>query len=121
MMLIIETQDRENYAAHNGFTGEYHWKMKGGQSIKVTNIPEGVGPMEVIETVRLDVEDTTNDYFRSEIIGWNIVEDGWLSPFERSQMEYEGQILCKEPVINYQDYLQIQQRQSDEFFQSIWI
>lgn len=106
MILVIDTQDRENYAAHNGFTGDYHWKMKGGSSIKVTNIPAGVDPAEVVEMVRLDVEDTTNDYFRSEIIGWDIVEDGWLSPFERSQLEYEGEIRCKEPVIDYRDYLQ---------------
>ena len=106
MILVIDTQDQENYAAHQGFTGEYYWKMKGGQSIKVTNIPKGVDPAEIVEMVRLDVEDTTNNYFRSEIIGWDIVEDGWLSPFERSQMEYEGQILCKEPEIDYRDYLQ---------------
>jgi len=30
MMLVIRTQFQENYAAHQGFTGEYRWKMKGG-------------------------------------------------------------------------------------------
>ena len=39
MMLVIRTQFQENYAAHQGFTGEYRWKMKGGSEYKVKNVP----------------------------------------------------------------------------------
>ena len=105
MILVIDTQDRENYAAHTGFTGDYRWKMKGGSSIKITNIPTGVDPAEVVEMVRLDIEDLDNNYFRSEIIGWDIQSNDWLSPFEKSQLEYEGEIRYKEPEIDYRDYL----------------
>jgi hypothetical protein len=101
MMLVIDTQDRENYAAHNGFTGEYYWKMKGGQSVKVINIPKGVDPSTIVEAVRSDIEDLDNNYFRSEIIDYNLQEDGWLSCFERSQLEYEGIIVAPEPTIDW--------------------
>jgi len=101
MMLVIDTQDRENYAAHNGFTGEYYWKMKGGQSVKVINIPKGVDPATIVEAVRSDIEDLDNNYFRSEIIDYNLQEDGWMSAFERSQLEYEGAIVAPEPTIDY--------------------
>ena len=101
MMLVIDTQDRENYAAHNGFTGEYYWKYKGGQSFKVLNIPKGVDPAKIVEMVRSEVEDLDNNYFRSEIIGYNLQEDGWMSAFELSQLEYEGTIQVHEPTFDY--------------------
>ena len=101
MMLIIDTQDRENYAAHNGFTGEYYWKYKGGQSFKVLNIPKGVDPAKIVEMVRSEVEDLDNNYFRSEIIDYNLQEDGWMSAFERSQLEYEGTIQVPEKTIDF--------------------
>lgn len=104
MILVIETQDQENYAAHQGFTGDYRWKMKGGSSFKVTNLPQNVDPASVVEMIRLDIEDTTNDYFRSEIIDYHLEADDWMSPFEKSQLEYEGEIRYKEPTINYADY-----------------
>ena len=103
MMLVIDTQDRENYAAHNGFTGEYAWKMKGGQSVKVINIPKGVDPATIVEAVRSDIEDLDNNYFRSEIIDYNLQEDGWMSAFELSQLEYEGNIVAPEPTIDFNE------------------
>ena len=101
MMLVIDTQDRENYAAHNGFTGEYYWKMKGGQSYKVLNIPQGADPAKIVETFRSDIEDLDNDYYRSEIIEYSLQNDDWMSPFERSQLEYEGSIVAPEPTIDW--------------------
>jgi hypothetical protein len=101
MMLVIDTQDRENYAAHQGFTGEYYWKMKGGQSYKVINIPQGADPAKIVETFRSDIEDLDNDYYRSEIIGYSLQPDDWMSPFERSQLEYEGTLMVTEPTFDY--------------------
>ena len=101
MMLVIDTQDRENYAAHNGFTGEYYWKMKGGQSYKVLNIPQGADPAKIVETFRSDIEDLDNDYYRSEIIEYSLQNDDWMSPFERSQLEYEGALMVTEPTFDY--------------------
>lgn len=103
MMLVIDTQDRENYAAHNGFTGEYYWKMKGGQSVKVLNVPQDADLDQVVEAVRPQVEDLESNYFRSEIIDYNLQEDGWMSAFERSQLEYEGTIQVPEKTIDFNE------------------
>ena len=92
MILVIATQDRENYAAHQGFTGEYYWKMKGGSMYKVTGIPAHVGPDEVVEIVRGEIE-KHNDYFCTDIIGYGLEADNYLSDFERSQLEYDGSIV----------------------------
>ena len=100
MILVIDTQDQENYAAHEGFTGEYYWKMKGGSSYKVINVPKGVDPAEIVELVRRDIEED-NNYFRVSIIGYGLESDDWLSSFETSQLEYDGEITSPEPVIDY--------------------
>jgi hypothetical protein len=41
--------------------------------------------------VRGDIEEN-NDYFRCQIIGWDIVADDFMTEFEKSQLEYEGEI-----------------------------
>jgi hypothetical protein len=45
----------------------------------------------IVMAVRGDIEET-NDYFRCEIIGWDIVADDFMTEFEKSQLEYEGSI-----------------------------
>jgi hypothetical protein len=101
MMIVIATQDRENYAAHTGFTGEYYWKMKGGSEYKITDVPLNIDYASVVEMVRGQIEDLTNDYFQTEIIDWSVESDDYMSWFEKSQLEYDGEITCKEPEIEY--------------------
>jgi len=101
MMIVIATQDRENYAAHTGFTGEYYWKMKGGSEYKITGVPLNIDYAEVVEMVRGEIEDLTSDYFQTEILSWSVESDDYLSWFEKSQLEYDGEITCKEPEIKY--------------------
>lgn len=102
MMLVIATQDYENYAAHQGFTGEFYWKAKGGSEYKVTGIPSGVDLEEVIELVRGEIEQN-NEYFQTNIIGYGVQPDDYLSWFEKSQLEYEGEITYREPEIEYNE------------------
>jgi hypothetical protein len=45
----------------------------------------------IVMAVRGDIEEN-NDYFRCEIIGWDIVADDFMTEFEKSQLEYEGSI-----------------------------
>jgi len=47
MITVIQTMCRENYAAHNGFTGEYYWKNKPGS----TYIVESTDPAEIKQVV----------------------------------------------------------------------
>jgi len=102
MMLVIATQDYENYAAHEGFSGEYRWKAKGGSMYKVTNVPSNVDPDEVVEIVRSSIEQN-NEYFQTSIIGYGMEADDYMSAFEKSQLEYEGSIQFAEPTIEYSE------------------
>ena len=106
MMLVIETQCYENYAWNEdgsiGTGQNAYWKAKGGSSYKILGVPSNVDLDEVVSMVRSNVE-RSNDYVRETIIGYGLEADDWLSGFERSQLEYEGQIQFSEPVIEYSD------------------
>lgn len=102
MMIVIATQDYENYAAHQGFDGSFHWKAKGGSEYKITNVPKGIDYEEVVEMVRSEIE-RNDEYFQTSIIGWLEQRDDYISWFEKSQLDYEGQIIFKEPEIHYRD------------------
>ncbi len=106
MMLVIQTQDYENYAAHEGFQGEHRWKAKGGSEYKVTGVP-ACDPAEIVEQVRSEIEQN-NDYFQTQIIGWRLESDDYLSEFEQSQLSYEGEIRYREPEIDYADLVDTQ-------------
>lgn len=101
-MLVIATQDYENYAAHQGFDGTYYWKAKGGSEYKVTNIPSNVDLDEIVSMVRSNIE-RNDDYFQTTIIGYGVESDDYLSWFEKSQLEYDGEIQFKEPEIEYSE------------------
>ena len=104
MMLVIRTQDRENYAAHQGFDGTYYWKNKGGSEYKVKNIPSvsDEGLTAIVLSLRSQIEQD-NEYYQTTIIDWSIESDTYLSWFEKSQLEYDGEITYKEPILNYEE------------------
>jgi hypothetical protein len=77
MKLVIQTQIRENYAAHTGFTGEFYWKMKGGNTYIVENLSEyhaekivntGIPTLSNLITEK-------NNYFEEYVISYSVVED----------------------------------------------
>jgi hypothetical protein len=117
MMIVINTQDQENYGAHD-WDGKgacpQRWKFKGGSEYKVTNVPLNIDYQEVVEMVRLEIE-CNNEGFRTDIIGWSIESDDYLSWFEKSQLDYEGEIACKEPVIDYGDIKAVFDREYAEW------
>ena len=94
--LLIQTQVYENY----GSAEKPHWKAKGGEDYVVPNFTDFNTVTEVVLGLRDQIESDT-DYFREAIICWNVVEDSYLTEFERSQMEYEGRIVypAKELVL----------------------
>ena len=109
MIVVIATQDYENYAAHQGFTGEFYWKAKGGSEFKITGVPQGVDLQEVVDLVRGELEQD-NEYFQTTIIGYKAESDDYLSWFEQSQLEYDGSITYREPEIEYSE---LQSRYAD--------
>jgi hypothetical protein len=105
MMLVIQTQNYENYGAHDwDGTGvcPTHWKAKGGSEYKITNIPANVDLEEIVSMVRSQIEQD-NVYFQATIIGYGTQPDDYLSWFEKSQLEYDGEIQFKEPEIEYSE------------------
>jgi hypothetical protein len=102
-MLVIRTQVYENYGAHNwdgiGKCPQY-WKAKGGSDYKILNVPMNVLWEEVVSMADIEQD---NDYLRESIIDWSIEPDDYLSWFEKSQLEYDGKILYKEPTMMYNE------------------
>jgi hypothetical protein len=96
MKLHIYTQNQENYGAHDwDGVGECpsYWTFKGGSDffVPMGNRINSETATAIVMAVRGDIEEN-NDYFRCEIIGWDIVSDDFMTDFEKSQLEYEGEI-----------------------------
>ncbi len=116
MMLVIDTQYMENYGAHDwdgkGECTQY-WIAKGGSEFKVTGIPRNVDVDHVLFMLGQEVQWSDNGS-TSTVIGTHIEEDDYLSWFERSQKEYDGEIVFAEPSISYADLcIEEQARQQD--------
>lgn len=97
MMLVIRTQCRENY----GTDEQPYWKNKGGQSYKITNVPSDENIKTIIENIN-NIEHS-NSMFEEFVINWSWENDDYLSEFEKSQLEYDGKILYKEPTMMYNE------------------
>lgn len=103
MIVVISTQYMENYGAHDwdgkGACPQY-WKFKGGSEYKVMGVPVGTELQTVLEAVSSEIE-SDNDYCREYILDVRCESDDYLSEFERSQLEYDGEIQFPEPKIDW--------------------
>jgi hypothetical protein len=99
--LFIQTQVYENYGAHDwdgtGICPNY-WKAKGGRDymVPLDNRVKGgeffhVRCEQIIDELRSRVEES-NQYFQETIIGWEIVDDDFMTEFEKQQLDYMGSI-----------------------------
>lgn len=112
MKLVIITQLRENYGAHDwdgtGFVPQY-WKNKGGSQYIVDDIEHFVAIdddffAKNIKSIVYDGISTKitelNEYYEVSIINYSIEDNDYMSEFEKSQLEYEGFIRFFEPRID---------------------
>ena len=100
MKLIIETQYKENYGAHNMDSFCYSWKFKGGSTYHVSLTDEQ------LETYRRDVKRDVYSFpfivrelekyiahddagSQEYITDHYLVESKWMGPYEESQKEYD--------------------------------
>jgi hypothetical protein len=106
--ILIQTQDYENYAWVDGElqTGkDAYWKAKGGRDIFVP-VPgfreydtfADKNLEQIVDSVRERIE-CNNDGYISTIIGYQLVDDDYMTEFEQSQLEYEGRITFPAEVI----------------------
>jgi hypothetical protein len=97
MQLLITTQIQENYGAHDwDGKGECpsYWKFKGGIDYKFDLGPKSRNAdalSELVAHFAPQIEEN-NDYYRNNIIGWEVVADDYLTEFEQSQLDYDGSI-----------------------------
>ena len=106
MKLHIVTQYMENYGAHDwDGQGEcpQRWKMKGGEDYFYqlgNEVPSDEHLAELVAVLRSRVE-WSDDGSRSYIVGYGVVADDYMTEFEKSQLEYEGEI--RHPAVMLQD------------------
>jgi hypothetical protein len=96
-MLVIRTQYRENY----GTEDQPYWKNKGGQEYKVKGVPSNENITTIIENIN-NIE-YSNSMSQQFVINWSWENDDYMSWFEQSQLEYDGVVQFREPVIEYED------------------
>lgn len=103
MKALITTQVYENYAwREDGTMGtgpDSWWKPKGGDEYVVLNVDQDE-VFEILEKVCLQIE-RNDDYIQENIIDLRIVEDDYLTEFERDQLEYDGKIEFPAKVIEW--------------------
>lgn len=104
MKALITTQVYENYAwREDGTMGtgpDSWWKPKGGDEYVVLNVDQDQ-VFEILEKVCLQIE-RNDDYIQENIVDLRIVEDDYLTEFERDQLEYDGKIEFPAKVIEWQ-------------------
>jgi len=114
MRILIETQYRENYGAHDwdgkGECPQY-WKFKGGSEIIVEvdgfrfmNDMAGRKAEMIVDSMRDKIEHKS-DYCEEYIIDWSFVEDDYQTDFEKSQLEFDGEIVYPAKRINYDEFM----------------
>jgi len=100
--LLVLTQVFENYAWNSdGTLGtglNAYWKPKGGNDYVVLGVDECDMIDIIVDRVRARVE-CDSDAFRESVIGWKLVDNDYLTEFERSQLEFEGKIIYPVEVL----------------------
>ncbi|NBW15610.1 MAG: hypothetical protein EBR82_47255 [Caulobacteraceae bacterium] len=87
MKIIITTQFCENY----GSTHNPYWKMKGGNDYFIKNVADDAEALAKMLLAK-DMVEHDNDYTKEYIIGWELVNDDYVTQFEQQQLEFDGKI-----------------------------
>jgi len=95
MKAIFYTQVFENYAwREDGSIGkgeDAYFKPKGGDEYVVRNVNKS-DMLRILKEVKAQVE-VSNDYFRETVVDFQLVEDDYLTEYEREQLEWDGLIV----------------------------
>ena len=110
MKIVISTQFRENYGAHDwDGTGEcpQYWKFKGGSEYIIEDVEQFVKLNDffgkkcemIVDEIRPKLEHKS-EYAEEYVLGWSIEEDSYLPEFEKNQLEFDGEIKYFEPRLD---------------------
>ena len=107
MRFCIHTQYRENY----GSVEEPYWKMKGGDEY-IIEVPGFNYDHEMaFKKGQMIVDDLYSKIeYKSAmceeyILGWGFVQDDHITDFERSQLEYDGEIRYPAKRMTYDEIM----------------
>lgn len=97
MRLVIETQDYENYNAHNGFDGTYRWKAKGGSTyvIDLGNKFNIFGADAEIDNILVQANgifgiERDDDYYQINVISTEVIGDNEKTYSEARDDEFDA-------------------------------
>jgi len=94
MKLLFITQVYENYGGHE-WDGEgecpQYWKAKGSCDYVVKNFKTLDACAGVVDAIISKIE-RNNEYLYEYVIDWKIVDDDYLTSFEKDQLDYQGRI-----------------------------
>lgn len=100
MMIVLHTQYRENY----GTPETPYWKNKGGSEYKIINVNPNANFQEVVDKIISNPFITySHSWCEQYLLDWSVEDDSYLSWFEKSQLEYDGEIVYKETEIDYEE------------------
>jgi hypothetical protein len=85
--LLIVTQVLENY----GSEADPFWKAKGGSEYVIKNFTALNAVNATVQSLRHQIE-IDNPLYSEYIVSWEVVDNDYLTDFERSQLVYEGRI-----------------------------
>lgn len=88
MKVFVFTQVYENY----GDAAQPYWKAKGGDEYVITGIWDEEEATVAVMALRDQIE-KANDYMTETIVDYQLADEDELTPFEQSQLEYEGRIV----------------------------
>jgi len=95
MKAIFTTQVFENYAwREDGSIGtgeDAYFKPKGGDEYVVKNVDKSQ-MLRILKEVKAQVE-VSYDYFKETVVDFVLVEDDYLTEYEREQLEWDGSIV----------------------------
>jgi hypothetical protein len=96
MKVVIFTQVYENYAWNEdgtiGTGADAYWKAKGGDEYVIRDIANQEEATMAVMGMRGEIE-KASDYWTETIVDWELVDDDYLTQYERDQLEYDGKIM----------------------------
>jgi hypothetical protein len=96
MKVVIYTQVYENYAwREDGTLGtgpDAYWKAKGGDEYVIRDIESQEDATMAVMGLRKDIEQATDAYTET-IVDWELVDNDYLTQYERDQLEFDGKIM----------------------------
>ena len=103
MKILIQTQDTENYGAHDwdgtGACPQY-WKCKGGEDYFIVGFEGDRAAAAALVAEYKSLIEINNEYFIAMVCHWAIVADDYMTQDEQDQMRFDGAIFYPTKVLN---------------------